>query len=532
MKLAVLSRLGTRFRMLYLLLGAAFTALTLIFPQIGLLEWITMIPLMIGVYRLCEDSTCSLKKAYGYGFVTVYVFYFIIYHWITYLYPLDFLGMDAGSSLAVIAAGWLGLPLLQALLGGFLFLLFRLLHKIGLFAQKPLLRPFLFAALWVIFEWSSTLHWTGVPWGRLALGQIKMLPMLQSASLFGSYFVSFLILAVNGLLAYAIVFSEKRRFCAFMAAGILAGNLGYSVMMRFLPAQERAEDFVCAAVLQPNIGSQEKWSNAEGLTMERCEEFTRKAAEEGAELVVMPETVLPVELTNDDYASGFFSYLAREYDVYLIVGAFYTDANDEEYNALYLYSPDGEMSETVYGKRHLVPFGEYVPMRDFVSLIFPPLADISMLSGDLMPGKDSALFETEWGRVGSLICFDSIYEQLNLDSVRDGADLMVISSNDSWFFDSAAIYQHQAQAQLRAIECGRYILRSANTGISTIIAPNGEILSWIDPLTEGYAVCQVRMLSRNTPYTVVGNLFVFLSIAFCAGLFCVGLVLKKREKQL
>jgi apolipoprotein N-acyltransferase len=130
-----------------------------------------------------------------------------------------------------------------------------------------------------------------------------------------------------------------------------------------------------------------------------------------------------------------------------------------------------------------------------------------------------------------LICFDSIYEQLTLDSVRDGAEIMVISSNDSWFFDSAAVYQHQAQAQLRAIESGRYVLRSANTGISTIIAPNGEILSWIDPLTEGYAVCQVSTLSRNTPYTVVGNLFVFLSMAFCAGLFGVGVALKKRTKQ-
>ena len=517
--------------LLLTLAGSVITALILVFPVLGILQWISMIPIFWGAYLLLEKPILKRGRAYLYGFLTVYVYYFVLYHWFVSLYPLDFVGLEKGAAAFVVAIAWLGLPLLQAIPGGLIFVFYRLIRKTGIFDRAPILRPFAFSALWVIFEWSSTLHWSGVPWGRLALGQIKMLPMLQSASLFGSYFVSFLILAVNGLLAYAIVFSEKRRFCAFMAAGILAGNLGYSVMMRFLPAQERAEDFVCAAVLQPNIGSQEKWSNAEGLTMERCEEFTRKAAEEGAELVVMPETVLPVELTNDDYASGFFSYLAREYDVYLIVGAFYTDANDEEYNALYLYSPDGEMSETVYGKRHLVPFGEYVPMRDFVALVFPPLADISMLSSDLTPGEDSALFETELGSIGSLICFDSIYEQLTLDSVRDGAEIMVISSNDSWFFDSAAVYQHQAQAQLRAIESGRYVLRSANTGISTIIAPNGEILSWIDPLTEGYAVCQVRMLSRNTPYTVVGNLFVFLSIAFCAGLFGAGLALKRKGKN-
>lgn len=515
-----------------LLSGSVITALILVFPVLGILQWISMIPIFLGAYLLLEKPMLKKGRAYLYGFLTVYVYYFVLYHWFVSLYPLDFVGLEKGAAAFVVAIAWLGLPLLQAIPGGLIFVFYRLIRKTRIFDRAPILRPLAFSALWVIFEWSSTLHWSGVPWGRLALGQIKLLPMLQSASLLGSYFVSFLILAVNGLLAYAIVFSEKRRFCAFMAAGILVGNLGYGIMIRFLPAQERAEDFVCAAVLQPNIGSQEKWSNAELITMERCEEYTRNAAEEGARLVVLPETVFPSYLDDDDYLIEYCTFLAREYDVYLIVGAFYTDENYDEYNGLYLFSPDGEMSETVYGKRHLVPFGEYVPMRDFVSLIFPPLADISMLSGDLAPGKDSALFETEWGRVGSLICFDSIYEQLTLDSVRDGAEIMVISSNDSWFFDSAAVYQHQAQAQLRAIESGRYVLRSANTGISTIIAPSGEILSWIDPLTEGYAVCQVRMLSRNTPYTVVGNLFVYLCVAFCAGLFCVGVVLKKREKQL
>ena len=267
-------------------------------------------------------------------------------------------------------------------------------------------------------------------------------------------------------------------------------------------------------MLQPNIGSQEKWSKSELLTMERCEEFTRKASEEGAELVILPETVFPLELRDDDYLIEFFTCLATEHKVYLVVGAFYTDGAGDEYNGLYLFTPDGELSETVYGKRHLVPFGEYVPMRDFVSAVFPPLSDISMLSGDLTAGKDAALFEIEWGSVGSLICFDSIYEGLTLDSVRDGAELMVISSNDSWFFDSAAVYQHQAQAQLRAIESGRYILRSANTGISTIISPKGELLAWIDPLVDGYAVSDVATISQNTLYTVVGNLFVYLLLHF------------------
>ena len=512
-----------------LLAGGLATALILVFPILGILQWISMVPIFLGVYALLDRERISAKRAYLYGFLTVYAYYFVLYHWFVKLYPLDFAGLEPGAAAGVVAIAWLGMPLLQAIPGGLIFVFYRLIGKTDAFKRFSILRPFAFSALWVIFEWSSTLHWTGVPWGRLALGQIEMLPMLQSASLFGSYFVSFLILTVNGLLAYSLVFAEKKRLCALAACGVLVANFAFGVVAQSIPAKE--ENTLRAAVLQPNVGSQEKWGDSEELTMERCEEFTRKAAEEGAELLILPETVFPFELGYDDYLIDFFADLATEYDVYFLIGAFYTDKRGDEYNGLYLMTPDGELSETIYGKRHLVPFGEYVPMREFVETVFPPLSDIAMLDSDLAAGKDSSLFETEWGRVGSLICFDSIYEQLTLDSVRDGADLMVISSNDSWFFDSAAVYQHQAQAQLRAIESGRYILRSANTGISTIISPKGELLAWIDPLVDGYAVSDVATISQNTLYTVVGNLFVYLSMIFCAGLLGAGLVLKRKEKN-
>ena len=94
----------------FLALGAALTALTLIFPQVGMLEWVTMIPIALALYRL-TDRGVSLWKAYRYGFFTVFVFYFILYHWFVYLYPLDFVGLGNGASVAVVIAGWLGLTL-------------------------------------------------------------------------------------------------------------------------------------------------------------------------------------------------------------------------------------------------------------------------------------------------------------------------------------------------------------------------------------------------------------------------------------
>ncbi len=498
-----------------LLSGAALTALTLIFPQVGILEWLTMIPLFLGVFRLCDRKDMTLKKAYGYGFAAVYFFYFIIYHWFLNLYPLDFVGMDNASSAVVVAAAWLGLPVLQAVVGGFIFLFFRLFTKNGIFQKLPLLRPFVFAALWVVFEWTSTLTWAGVPWGRLALGQAENLPLLQSASLLGSYFVTFLLVSVNGLLAYGLYYRTRTLTCAAVAVSLFLSNLGYGLFAE-AQAEKGNGDILTAAVIQGNIDSREKWGeDAFALTSEVYARLTREAAERGAELIVWPESVFPNTINKRPMLRDFVCELAKECEVTMIIGAFYSD-DDGYYNSLVLITPDGTMQEGFYAKQHLVPFGEYVPMREVVMTLIPPLAEVSALDSDLTPGNGSSLFETPWGAVGSLICFDSIYEALALQSVRDGADLMIISSNDNWFYDSAAVYQHKAQAQLRAVETGRYFVRAASSGISAIIAPDGEVLTSVAPLEEGYGIAEVHVREQKTLYTHVGNLLVYL---FMIGIF-------------
>ncbi len=513
-----------------LILGAVLTAVTLIFPQVGILEWVTLIPIVIALLRLCEDPSFTLKRAYLYGFLTVYVFYFVIYHWVLYLYPLDFVGMDHASSAVVVAVAWLGLPLLQAIVGGLIFLIYRLIQRLQVVDQCPIVKLFLFASLWVIFEWSSTLHWTGVPWGRLCLGQINMLPILQSASLFGSYWITWLIVAVNALLAYALLYHRRAFLCGVIAASLFFSNLLYGAVVRLIPESEN-EQKITVAVIQGNIDSHEKWgSNSYLSTTEIYGEYTRRAAQEGAELVIWPETTFPTALNESRVSSAFVSSLAQECQVMLIVGAFY-EKNGCDYNALYLIEPDGTIREDFYAKRHLVPFGEYVPMREVIMTLIPPLAELSALNTEIIAGEGPALLMTEWGELGSLICFDSIYEQLTLDSVRQGAELLILSSNDNWFFDSAAVYQHQAQAQLRAIESGRYLARSGNTGISSVVSDEGEILEWIDPLVDGYAVSDVSIQTDHTLYTVIGNLFVYLCIVFVILLLGIGAFWRYSQKK-
>jgi len=503
-------------RLPWLLLGAVLTGLTLIFTALGFLEWVAMIPLFIGAYRMAEDDKVRLRRAYLYGFLTVLAYYLVVYHWFFYLYPLDFVGMDHTASLVVILAGWIGLSLLQALPGGLVFLFFALLHRTQAVQRRPILKPFAFAALWIVFEWSSTLSWTGVPWGRLSLGQIEYLPMLQSASLLGSYFISFLILAVNGLLAFALLYRPTLRRavpCVAVAAAMVLGNLLVGLGISASPTT--TEDTVRVAVVQGNVNSHEKWGPQSLEISKRVYGArTRLAARDGAEIVVWPETAFPYTLNRNQALADYVSDLARECNVTLIVGALYRDVEENGYNVLYLVHPDGTIDEEIYAKRHLVPFGEYVPMRKVITALIPPLANLSALKTELTPGDDPSLLDTEHGSLGGLICFDSIYEELAIDSVREGAEVLVLSSNDSWFFDSAAIYQHEAQARLRAIENGRYLVRAGNTGISTVVTDRGESLVWIDALTEGHAVAEVEMKTHQTLYTTIGNLFVYACIGF------------------
>ena len=109
--------------------------------------------------------------------------------------------------------------------------------------------------------------------------------------------------------------------------------------------------------------------------------------------------------------------------------------------------------------------------------------------------------------------FIAKYENLTLDAVRDGAELICLSTNDSWFLDSVGVYMHHTQARLRAIESGRYIIRSADTGISSIIAPDGSVAAELPPLVEGVSISTVRPLSSRTLYSYIGNTFVYLLIA-------------------
>ena len=513
--------------------GGSLTGLTVIFPQIGLAEWVTLIPMLYAFYRLCEGTAISGKRAYCYGFFAVFSYNLVIYHWFLKMHPMDFVGLTNEESLFVVILGWLGLSLLQALPGGLIFWFYRWLNQHNTFTHFPWLPLLVFPALWTVLEWISTIGWTGVPMGRLALGQIQCLPMLQSASLLGSYFISFLILLVNSLLAYAFCFEKKRAVCGITAAAIVLVSFGFGLARMGIRKNVvyKDEAYFSVAVIQGNLSVYESWDSGSYYLMKRVHaDLTRQAVKDGAQLVIWPETTFPYDLSESADLRLFSSNLARECGVPIVIGALDSDDDGNDYNVLYYVEENGTIREETYIKRRLVPFGEYVPMGDLFSILLPPLADMMALGAGLTAGEEPYCFDTEWGSAGALICYDSIYEPLTRDSVLNGAEWIMIASNDSWFRNSAAVDLHQAQAQLRAIESGRYVASAVNTGISSLISSEGEILEWLDKDTDGYAIAKLISREDRTLYMSVGNLFVYLCISLGIAAFGCGFYAKRKER--
>lgn len=524
---AVLSRVP---RIVLLPLGAILMALCLLFPKIGALQWIALVPTLLYLFGRSERERISLKKAYGLGFLYFYVFYLVIWHWFVDLYPMEFAGVTKAEAIVLIAICWLGLSLLQTVFSSLIFPVFVALSRTRMLKKLPILLPFLFASVYTVSEWSQTLTWAGVPWARLALGQAECGILFNSASVLGSYFITFTIVAVNGLLAYAVLHLDRVRLAAILCAAGFALNLGVGLIGYLTADTQNGEGIVVAAV-QGNVGSSGKWSlenNAKSYAI--YEKYTAEAAAAGAGLVVFPETFVPYRLTEDNTLGTYIRYLATTYRVTIRCGAFHYE-NDQNCNGVFTVYPDGTVSETVYAKRRLVPFGEFVPMRGLIEVLIPPLADMNMLSSDLDPGTDSAVVQTAAGAAGTLVCFDSIYENLTLDAVRDGAEIICLSTNDSWFLDSAGVYMHHTQARLRAIESGRYIIRSADTGISSIIAPDGSVAAELPPLVEGVSISTVHPTVSRTLYSCIGNTFVYLLIALELALAADALILFIKRKR-
>lgn len=492
--------------------------------------WIApAIPVCCELYFI-KNERKILVRAWARGVIFFWFYGAAVFSWFSGIYPLDYLGYNKAEAIFVIVLAQLFLPLLQAVFSAFVFVYAALMRKTGFFARHKIISYVGIAFVWAITEWVQTLSFLAVPWGRIAVGQAENPVLIQSVSLFGPYFIAFIAVLTAGFIAEAVscVIRHSRatalKFLSF-AVLVFFSNFIFGTV-RIATADYSDEKTVKVAAVQGNIRFEDKFYGKEELILNTYRDLTVDAANDGAHLVIWPETAVPFDYESDE-----------KYDFYLrevqklsgadIVATYFKQTSEGLYNAVSTVTSDG-ISDTFYAKRHLVPFGEYVPYESFIEKVCPPLARFAAIDYPLAAGKEPCVFTVSSGKISSLVCFDSVFENLCREEILGGSQLLCISTNDSWFSGSEALRQHNLQAVLRSVESGRYTVRAANTGISSVISPTGEIITSLGDGERGYITADVKMLSEITLYEKSGNIIIPIGAAYAFTAVFVSVLRKKK----
>ncbi len=498
-----------------LLMAMAFT-----WNKTAFLAWLALLPFFYVLFRQDLSSRSGLVSGILYGMS----FYLVLLQWLYEMLPLDWAGFSPVGSFLLMTTAWLLVCMLETV--GFAFLGFLM----GTFAAESKWKKLLLlTTLWLLVEWLQSLgQLTGFTWGRVAISQYAYTPLIQSASLFGSLGLSGLMVFFQGLLlCFFLSPGRRKRLWLFSALLLFLGNFSYGFYSLQKPPE--ASSSFTAAVVQGNYSSSQKY--AEGSEQEIFAEYEKLsrevvAEEEGApvDLVIWPETALSVAITEDitDKTRQRWIGLAAELHTDFLMGASLEKGPNQQ-NVL-IYTSQSGRSDIVYAKRHLMPFGEYLPLRSFISRFI----DFSQaIPKDTLPGTDHGIFQLPQGEMAGLICFDCIFPQLARKSVLAGAEILVLPTNDSWFRDSVALYQHNGQAVFRAVENAKTLLRAANAGVSSIIDEKGRILCHLQPGQSGFLIEKVVLNDKITLYDRIGDLPGWLALAYV--LFAVFPLLRRRN---
>lgn len=411
------------------------------------------------------------------------------------------------------------------------------------------------AALWVVLEWVRSWIFTGFPWLPLAASQWQRPAMLQAAAYGGAWVVSFaLIMFSLGLTAYLRrlhiwIRERKGRFCPEFYLAMFTLFLVSFGTYGDATRQDR-RPLLKAGFVQPDIAQNVKWDPAQGPEILRVlERFTRLAARHQPDVIFWPEAVMPAPVVGDAVMRSWIEKLTDDVELPIVFGAVAyeevppaagsTGSQDVWRNGVFVTVPNDGLQRFSYAKRHLVPFGEYVPFRRY----FPNAAKYVPIGGDFVPGEraESVLVPVassgEILRIAPLICYEDVFGNLARDSVREGTDLLFVATNDAWYGERGAAYQHAAHSALRAVETRRPVLRAGNAGWSGWFDEYGRTRAVM--LEDGKTIYyrgaaafvidrDIRWLDRETLFVRWGDWFV----GFCAALVLVAALALRGTKAL
>jgi apolipoprotein N-acyltransferase len=383
---------------------------------------------------------------------------------------------------------------------------------------------FLAPAAWVATEFGRGYLFGGFPWVPLGNSQVTVLPIAQLASVLGVYGVSALVAFVNASIAFALLTPGRARVKAVAtAAAVVVATAGWGTWRVAEGGLTRQGTSLRAGLIQGNIAQEDKWNPAESRRIFTTYiAMSRDAVRRGAQFIMWPESATPFSF-EEDAQGELVRELARETGVPILFGSDQTVHGPEprHYNAAFLLTPDGRTA-AVYRKIHLVPFGEFVPLADWLSF-FPPLVQTLAGFAPFTPGDSMVMLPVRSHLISTAICYEVVYPSLVREAVAGGSQLLTTITNDAWYGQSSAPYQHFELASMRAIEQGRYLARAANTGISGIVDPYGRVVRASELFEQVGLVEDVRLLTHRTVYSSVGDLIAYMAIALTvAALVTVG----------
>jgi apolipoprotein N-acyltransferase len=388
------------------------------------------------------------------------------------------------------------------------------------------------AGLWVALEYIRANILTGFPWCLLGHTQYSNLEAIQVADLVGAYGTSFVIVLSSALI-YGLLLEKnldrwKRE--APVVLLILAVTLGYGFYR--LSDSRPAQASVKVAIAQGNIDQSIKWNPGyQEKTIQIYRTLTLRSRTFSPDLVVWPETAVPLFFQDGEPLSRSVLQTVRDAGSYLIFGspAYKRERGSVSFfNRAYLASPNAEIIGS-YDKVHLVPFGEYVPMKRFL----PFVQRLVVAAGDFLPGDKATPLKFPKASAGVLICFESIFPELGRALTENGATLLVNLTNDAWYGMSSAPFQHFSMAVFRAVENRRPVIRAANTGISAFVLPSGKIVEQSGLFTEALLTKEIPLPDPGlTLYTRYGDFFaIALTIISAVNIFLTYCYTRKKSRR-
>ncbi len=430
--------------------------LVLIFPaaNLGWLAWVALVPLLLAL-----DGQ-SPSRAFRLGYLAGVVFFGGLLEW------LRIFGLPA----------WAVITLLLAIFPGAFASGVRVLAR-----ERRAAALWAVPLTWVAVEVVRSIGPVGFPWGLLGLSQYRSAAMLATASLIGAFGLSGLIALVNAGVATVLV--TRRVTPAVALAGVVALAIPLAAGTRAHVAGVTLQRVVAA--IQPNVPPARKGvRDAIPEMVLGLMRQTAEAREQGAELIVYPETAIPTDLSTTAYLRSMIARRAGGATV--VAGTFLSGPR----NGVLVLDPQGEVAGR-YAKRRLVPFGE----------------------AGVRPGRSGSPVQTSLGAIGIAVCYESAFTFPIRDLVAQGTSVIAILTNDGWFGTSAGPVQHAAHSVLRAAETGRSVVRAANTGTSMIIRPDGTVAGTLPLGKEGVLVASVPIGAPLTPYVQWGWLLGPLCVA-------------------